>query len=91
MCQIGMENKMEKQKLMNWISMVSFSALDMAEYLDTHPRDTEAMDYYNHLMKLRNQAVRDYTSSYGPFVLDSFHPEDRWCWALQPWPWEGGC
>lgn len=86
-----MGGRMEQQKLLNWISMVSFAVVDIVEYLDTHPHDAEAMEYFNHMSKLRNQAVRDYTSSYGPLILDSFHPEEHWCWASQPWPWEGGC
>lgn len=81
---------MEQQKLLRWIDMVSFSVIDLGEYLDTHPMDTEALDYYNHLTKLRNQAIKDYTTCYGPLLMDSFHPDNRWCWSLQPWPWEGG-
>lgn len=85
-----MNNRMEQRKLLNWISMVSFSMVDITEYLDTHPRDAEAIDYFNHLSKLRAQAMKDYASAYGPLILDVYHPEDSWCWALQPWPWEGG-
>lgn len=85
-----MNNCMEQKKLLNWISMISFSMVDITQYLDTHPRDAEALDYFNHLNKLRTQAMKEYTSVYGPLILDIFHPEDSWCWALQPWPWEGG-
>ena len=81
---------MERQKLLKWIDMVSFAVIDLGQYLDTHPQDGEALDYYNHLSKLRNQAMKDYTSTYGPLLMDSFHPDNRWCWALKPWPWEGG-
>ncbi len=80
---------MEQQKLLKWISMVSFALVDMCEYLDTHPKDEEALEYYHHLSKLRAQALRDYTSCYGPLTLDGYHPDKKWEWALQPWPWEG--
>ena len=85
-----MNNCMEEKKLLNWIHMISFSMVEITEYLDTHPYDIEAMEYYNYLVKMRTQALQEYTSLYGPLVLDFFHPEDSWCWALKPWPWEGG-
>lgn len=86
-----MERKIEKQKLLSWIDMVSFSVCDLGLFLDTHPNDTEAMEYYNHLNKLRNQAIKEYTSTYGPLVLDRYHAEEHYKWSTQPWPWEGGC
>ncbi len=85
-----MNNCMEEKKLLNWISMISFSIVDITQYLNTHPWDCEALDYFHHLMKLRTQAMKDYTSVYGPLILDNYHPDNSWCWALKPWPWEGG-
>lgn len=86
-----MDRRMEKDNLMSWLNMVSFSVYDLALFLDTHPNDNEAMDYFNHLNKLRNQAIKDYTNAYGPLVLDRYVAEDCYKWSKQPWPWEGGC
>jgi len=85
-----MNNHMEQRKMLNWISMISFSIVEITLYLDTHPKDTEALEYFHHLSKLRTQALKEYASNYGPLIIDVFHPEDNWCWATQPWPWEGG-
>ncbi|SFP90550.1 spore coat protein JB [Lachnospiraceae bacterium XBB1006] len=87
---VEMACNMEQSKLLNWISMVGFAAMDMAEYLDTHPMDLDAMEYYNHLNKMKNQAERDYAANYGPLTLGTFTPENKWCWSVTPWPWEGG-
>ena len=85
-----MNNYMEQKKLLHWISMISFSIVDLTQYLNTHPKDCEALDYFRQLSKLRAQTLKEYTSIYGPLVLDGYQPDDSWCWTLQPWPWEGG-
>ena len=86
-----MDCRMEQHKMLKWIGMISFSMTDLGLYLDTHPKETEAMEYYNHLVKLREQAIKDYTVNYGPLVLDRYKTENHWCWATQSWPWEGEC
>lgn len=70
--------------------MTGFCILDITLYLDTHPEDEEALEYFNYYNTMRNQAMKDYNDNFGPLVLENFQPENKWCWALQPWPWEGG-
>ena len=40
--------QMNQAQLLHWINMVSFAVVDIAEYLDTHPIDAEAICYFNH-------------------------------------------
>ena len=37
-----------KEKLLYDIGVVSFVVVDLGLYLDTHPTDCKAMEYYNH-------------------------------------------
>lgn len=82
----------EQERMLHDIGVVSFVAIEMTLYLDTHPLDREAMEYFNHYMRMKNQMMRDYAVKFGPLslsVADSSSKE--WKWALQPMPWEGGC
>jgi spore coat protein JB len=84
------ENPMEKKKLMKWINHVSFIVVDLAEYLDTHPDDEEALEYFCHYNKLRQQALEEYGAMYGPLTHEFACDDKQFIWATQKWPWEGG-
>ncbi|MBR0409726.1 MAG: spore coat protein CotJB [Eubacterium sp.] len=82
---------MEKQNLLYYINVVSFAALDASLYLDSHPDDEEALEYFNHYNEARQQATEEYSARFGPLCLDKVTAAaDQWKWATQPWPWEGG-
>lgn len=86
-----MQNKPTRQQMLNWIDMVSFTLYDVALYLDTHPEDREAMEYYDHFLRLRKEALCEYSAAYTPLTLDEVHgSEDYWKWVKDKWPWERG-
>ncbi|NLL76990.1 MAG: spore coat protein CotJB [Clostridiales bacterium] len=82
----------EQENMLHNIGVVDFVTVEMTEYLDTHPSDREAMEYFNHYMRMKNQMMRDYANKYGPLSLSVADTSSKeWKWALQPMPWEGGC
>ncbi|MEG0962988.1 MAG: spore coat protein CotJB [Lachnospiraceae bacterium] len=83
-------NKMEQIKLFQWITMVSFALNDITLYLDTHPLDQNALNYFNHFREIRVQSLMEYERLYGPLTLDSTTPNQTWLWSTQSMPWEGG-
>ena len=83
-------SQMTNAQLLHWINMVSISVVDITEYLDTHPDDKDAIDYFNHYMDLRRNALRVYAERFGPLTIDSANPTCNWDWADVPLPWEGG-
>lgn len=78
---------------MQTINEVSFAVNDIALYLDTHPDDENALAYYREKVMVRNEALREYASHYGPLTIDTANDDcsRQWNWVMQPWPWEGGC
>ena len=82
---------MNEAQLLQWLNEVSFVVTDVALYLDTHPEDEEAMNYFNHYAEMRRKALQAYENHYGPLTIDTAMPSGTWCWATQKWPWEGGC
>ncbi len=82
----------EQERLLREIGMIDFVIIEMNLYLDTHPNDKNAIEYLNHYVRLKNQALRDYAARYGPLTLSSADScSKEWNWALMPWPWEGVC
>ena len=47
----------EKEALMRQIDQASFAMDDVLLYLDTHPTDQEALNYYHHAAGLRREAM----------------------------------
>lgn len=87
-----MRTTTEKENMIHDIGIVSFVAYEMALYLDTHPMDREAMEYFNHYMRMKNQMMRDFAAKYWPLTLSTADTcSKEWKWALSPMPWEGGC
>ena len=85
-----MNQAKNKQELFSWINKVSFMAYDMALYLDTHPDDQKALEFFEKYSQMRRQALDTYAAQYGPLNMDVIDHDDHWYWATQPWPWEGG-
>lgn len=87
------DNKPCRQELLNRINESSFAVDDVLLFLDTHPCNQEALQYFEECKHQRMQALREYAEYYGPLAIDTVHtPEDRWSWIESPWPWqEGGC
>ncbi len=83
----GCNNQYE---LMRLIDKLSFALDDTRLFLDTHPDDRDALEYFERTMQLRNRAVRDYTSKYGPVTQYELNTSGGWNWNSCPLPWNGG-
>lgn len=82
----------EQSQLLSYIQILDFTLYDLSLFLDTHPNDTEALQYYHHYNLLRNKSVEEYSALYGPLTAhDACKSETEWMWVQQPWPWEGVC
>lgn len=77
--------------LLQRVYEVSFAMDDVVLYLDTHPEDIEALNYYHYVSDLRQQAVEAYEAQCGPLMFDQVRDENYWSWVNDPWPWEGVC
>lgn len=86
---------MSREELLSKIYEVSFAKDDIILYLDTHPYDEKAREYFDRHMEFRKKYLKEYAKLYGPLTLDTAEESEKgkWQWVLQPWPWEnkGGC
>ena len=79
-----------KASLMQQIDEASFAMDDVALFLDTHPNDTAAMQYYKNVVTMRKNAMDAYESQFGPLMIENVNG-CSWDWVTEKWPWEGGC
>ena len=84
------QKRMNQKELYEWIMMLGFCAVDMMLYLDTHPDDEEALNYFNQCTALYNAAKQSYQEQFGQ--LNAFSEQERssWDWNTALMPWEGG-
>lgn len=83
--------KMNRNQLMRFITEVSFALDDIELYLDLHPSCPRALSSYENYQSMRSQAVKDYTSMYGPLNKYQVNDSNYFTWVENPWPWEGEC
>ncbi len=79
---------MNQKQLLMYITQVSFALDDVVLFLDTHPCDKDALEYYQKTKELREEAVNKYNREFGPLTTDSVNDSYRWSWVDAPWPWE---
>lgn len=78
----------DKEELLRYIFTTSFSIDDIKLYLDTHPTDKQALEYYEKVSEVRKRAIDEYTQHFGPLTADKVNAMNRWTWIDGPWPWE---
>jgi len=85
------QRKPSRKQMLDWVDMVSFAVTEANLYLDTHPNDPAALSYFQEYSQLRNQALENFASMYGPLTVDTaIGSQKQWEWVNRPWPWEGG-
>ncbi len=80
-----------KDQMLKDIGIVDFTVIDLALYLDTHPCDCDAMEYFNHYNRIRTQLKKEFSRTYYPLLLDYAESNQEWRWGDAPLPWEGVC
>ena len=81
----------EGMRMLNDIRIVDFVLVDLSLYLDTHPFDQEAMEYFNHYVRIKNKMSRDFSMRFFPLTTDQAESKKEWRWGAAPLPWEGAC
>lgn len=85
-------NAMNRNALMQYVSEISLAVFDTLLFLDTHPDDRQALNYYREALQKRREAVEEFERLYGPLTVGSPYAisDNGWQWIERPWPWEGG-
>lgn len=76
------------------LQALEFVLVELGQYLDTHPEDTEAFELYRQYAQMEQEGRAAYESMYGPLTQTAAARMEHWnSWLGNPWPWnetEGG-
>ena len=86
-------HEMNRRELFEYINQISFAVDDVKLFLDTHPGNQKALEYFQKYKEKRIEALKEYAEVYGALTVDTVSENsDCWNWINEPWPWqEGGC
>lgn len=80
-----------REQMLQKIGVVDFTVVELALFLDTHPKDRKALEYYNHYVQIKRQLCREFSQHYYPLTLAETECDRSWAWGEAPLPWEGVC
>ena len=78
-----------KQALLKQIYDVGFAVDEVKLFLDTHPNDMAALNYYKKYRETLHNLTEEFNEKYGPLTADNMLANNQWTWINGPWPWEG--
>lgn len=78
----------DRKALMHRIQICDFALDEVKLFLDTHPRDTFALEYYAKYLELSKKATAEYVQKFGPLTPGDYDGGPCWRWVDNPWPWE---
>ena len=80
-----------RKQLLRDIGIADFVLTELVMFLDTHPDNRNAMEYFNHYNRIKNQMEREFSQKYFPLNTGLEDCGNEWRWGMAPLPWEGEC
>jgi spore coat protein JB len=84
------DHNASREAMMMQVRQAAFAAFDAHLYLDTHPCDTQALQYFYQMREAARNAREAFEAQYGPLTANAANDTNYWAWVSGPWPWEGG-
>ncbi|PYG89956.1 spore coat protein JB [Ruminiclostridium sufflavum DSM 19573] len=79
---------MSRDELLLKLSALDFYAIDLHLYLNTHPRDREALAKYNTVVREAKALREEFERNYGMLSAQGTPSKYPWQWIENPWPWQ---
>ena len=81
----------DKTKALMRVQTYGFALDEAILFLDNHPENPDAMEYYKKVQKEYDNAVEMYTSRFGPLQAKQVRTHSGWSWVEGCMPWESEC
>ena len=75
-------------RMLKTVQALSFAVHETVLYLDGHPDDRAALDYYTAQKKKLDEAIYAYETTWGPLTANGAAGDGSWSWIKGPWPWK---
>lgn len=76
-----------REMLLQRVQMHDFVAYEAHLFLDTHPTEMAAIEFFKLHLAAAKAARAEYEKLYGPLVVSNAEGPS-WSWVKDPWPWE---
>jgi spore coat protein JB len=73
---------------MHELQALSFALVELGLYLDTHPKDTQALELFHSYHELMDKGIAQYEATYGPLIQKNSSKNGSYDWLNNPWPWD---
>lgn len=83
-----MSSDMDRLDLLQEIAALDFIIIELNLYLNTHPRDCEALSKFNETMAEVRDLKAAYDRNFGMLTSQDSYSSCPWEWLAEPWPWE---
>jgi spore coat protein JB len=67
---------------------LGFAIKELNLYLDTHPKDSDALEMLQTLNKMMKDGQEKFVQMYGPQTIMDIMSGDTYNWIDNPWPWD---
>lgn len=81
----------QRDRMLKDIGIVDFVLVELTLYLDMHPYDCKAMEYFNHYNRIKIQMEKEFAAKFFPLNNRLAESNKSWNWGAAPMPWEGVC
>ena len=79
----------EQEEMLLNVNQLSFARHELNLLLDNYPNNRDALNLFNHYLKMEDVAIKNYERRFGPLeitcIKDSNIPFE---WEQEKWPWD---
>ena len=79
---------LDRASLLKKIQAMDFALYETVLYLDGHPKNKKALEYYREHRDALKALKEEYSRRFGPLTIYDNYDNDSWQWVDKPWPWE---
>ena len=79
---------LDRAALLKKIQAMDFALHETVLYLDGHPKNQKALEYYRQHRDGLRALKEEYNRRFGPLTIYDNYDNDQWRWVDKPWPWE---
>lgn len=77
----------KRNAMLKQIMVADFAMHETALFLDTHPKNRQALEYYKKMRDRREELAEQYRREFGPLTYYEV-TGNTWDWTDKPWPWQ---
>ncbi|MBQ3195079.1 MAG: spore coat protein CotJB [Clostridia bacterium] len=78
---------MDREALLKRLMAADFALHETVLFLDVHPKNRKAMEYYRKMQAQREELAEQYRKNFGPLTYYEVK-SGEWNWTDYPWPWQ---